>query len=101
MTIKTSNTQTILDICLISTGTIESLFDLLKLNNLPDLSIQNIEQLQSIQPIKKRTVNYYLSNGIVPATNIKTDELNNNGIALLFTNDNEVTNTNNITLTIS
>jgi len=101
MTIKTSNTQTILDICLISTGTVESLFDLLKLNNLTDLSIQNIQQLNAIQPIKTRTVNYYLSNGITPATNIKADELNIDGIALMFSNDIEVTNTNNITLTIS
>jgi hypothetical protein len=101
MIIKTSNTQTILDICLISTGTVESLFDLLKLNNLPDLSIQNVQQLQTIQPIKSRIVNYYLSNGIAPATNIKADQLNENGITLLFTNDKEVTNTNNITLTIS
>ncbi len=70
MKVDVFNTQTILDICLQSTGTIESLFDILKLNNMDTLFIGDKTQLEVIQPIKARTVNYYASNSIKPATEI-------------------------------
>ena len=70
MKVDVFNTQTILDICLQSTGTIESLFDIMALNNMNTLFIDDRTQLEVIQPIKTRTVQYYASNSIKPATEI-------------------------------
>lgn len=67
---KVYSTQSILDICIQSTGTIESLFDMLKLNNMNDLKIGMVQELNTIQPIKKRTVAFFKANNILTATDI-------------------------------
>ena len=70
MKVEVFPTQTILDICLQTTGTAESLFDILKLNSMSTIKLDGIRELEIIQPIKTLTVRHYQNNNIKPATGI-------------------------------
>ncbi|MBI1837794.1 MAG: hypothetical protein HYR91_11080 [Flavobacteriia bacterium] len=84
MKVPVFSTQTILDICLQTTGTVESLFDILKLNNMNSILIEDKRELEVIQPLKQRTVNYYASNNIRPATQLN---INNRSFSSDFSFD--------------
>jgi hypothetical protein len=100
MNVKVLSNQSILDICLLSTGTVESMFDILKLNNLKSLSIKEINSLEVINPVKNKVVSYYITNSISPATEINKENISF-GINLMFTNNQEILNTTNNNLIIA
>lgn len=87
--------QTILDVAIQTTGTTESLFEILKMNSMLSLSMKGINELEVPQPYKTLTVRYFKNNNIKPATGFR--ELINTP-NLLFTSGQEVNNTLNTNL---
>lgn len=87
--------QTILDVAIQTTGTTESLFEILKMNSMMSLSMEGIKELEVPQPYKILTVRYFNNNNIKPATGFR--ELINSP-SLLFTTGQEIINTQNTIL---
>jgi hypothetical protein len=87
--------QTILDVAIQTTGTTESLFEILKMNALLSLEMEGINELEVPQPYKTLTVRYFKNNNIKPATGFR-ESINNPN--LMFTTGIKVSNTLNTTL---
>jgi len=62
-------TQSLFDICLQETGTIESLFEILNANSLTDIDVENLMlSIPSSVKTNKNVLNYFKNNSIKPAS---------------------------------
>jgi hypothetical protein len=65
--------QSILDIALCNTGSLESLFDILHLNNMLSLDLQEGVELKLPNVVNSKIVDYYKTNNIQFATGVSDD----------------------------
>ena len=90
--------QSILDVTLQHSGTIEQLFDVLKANNLTSLNVNPMPVFYIPSVVNKDIVDYYLTENKQPASILSIEITSSN---LLYTTNTEITNTENTNLTKS
>ncbi len=69
------NKQSLIDIAIQATGSIEGVFELALMNNLSVTQKLEVSQkILTVEPINKQIKEYYQSSGIYPATDMMEDE---------------------------
>lgn len=87
--------QSILDVTLQHSGTIEQLFDVLKANNLTSLNVNPMPVFYIPSVVNKDIVDYYITENKQPASIKDTASINTN---LVYTTNIEIANTENVNL---